>query len=63
MAHLDFEEPLVELEERIAALKALTEADDPEAAAIDAEIRALETQAPLTKWKCARSWRKPFIRN
>ncbi|KPK15588.1 MAG: hypothetical protein AMJ62_08750 [Myxococcales bacterium SG8_38] len=45
MAHLDFEEPLVELEERIAALKALTEADDPEAAAIDAEIRALETQA------------------
>lgn len=45
MAHLDFEEPLVELEERIAALKALTEPDDPEAAAIDAEIRALEMQA------------------
>ena len=26
MAHLDFEAPLVELEERIAALKALTDA-------------------------------------
>lgn len=45
VAHLDFEEPLVELEERIAALKALAEAGDPEASAIDSEIRALEAQA------------------
>jgi acetyl-CoA carboxylase alpha subunit len=45
MAHLDFEAPLVELEERIAALKALTEAGAPEAEAIDVEIGALEAQA------------------
>ena len=45
MAHLDFEAPLVELEERIAALKALTEAGAPEAEAIDGEIDALEAQA------------------
>ena len=45
MAHLDFEAPLVELEERIAALKALTEAGAPEADAIDGEIGALEAQA------------------
>jgi len=45
MAHLDFEAPLVELEERIAALKALTEAGAPEAEAIDGEIGALEAQA------------------
>ncbi len=45
MAHLDFEAPLVELEERIAALKALTEAGAPEADAIDGEIGALEVQA------------------
>jgi acetyl-CoA carboxylase carboxyl transferase subunit alpha len=45
MAHLDFEAPLVELEERIAALKALTDAGAPEAEAIDAEIQALQAQA------------------
>jgi acetyl-CoA carboxylase carboxyl transferase subunit alpha len=45
MAHLDFEAPLVELEERIAALKALTEAGAPEADPIDGEIGALEAQA------------------
>lgn len=45
MAHLDFEEPLVELEERIAALKALTESGSPEASEIDGEIQALEAQA------------------
>jgi len=45
MAHLDFEAPLVELEERIAALKALTDAGAPEAEAIDGEIDALEVQA------------------
>lgn len=45
MAHLDFEAPLVELEQRIAALKALTEAGAPEADAIDGEIGALEVQA------------------
>lgn len=45
MPHLDFEAPLVELEERIAALKALTESGAPEAEAIDAEISTLEAQA------------------
>ncbi|MGB8224290.1 MAG: acetyl-CoA carboxylase carboxyl transferase subunit alpha, partial [Polyangiales bacterium] len=45
MAHLDFEAPLVELEERIAALKALTEAGAPEADDIDAEIETLEARA------------------
>jgi acetyl-CoA carboxylase carboxyl transferase subunit alpha len=45
MAHLDFEAPLVELEERIAALKALTEAGAPEADAIDGQIASLEEQA------------------
>ncbi|NNE17540.1 MAG: acetyl-CoA carboxylase carboxyltransferase subunit alpha [Myxococcales bacterium] len=45
MAHLDFEAPLVELEERIAALRALTDAGAPEAEAIDGEIGALEAQA------------------
>jgi len=45
MAHLDFEAPLVELEERIAALKALTEAGAPEADAIDSQIETLRTQA------------------
>ena len=45
MAHLDFEEPLVELEERIAALKALTDGGAPEATDIDAQIAALEAQA------------------
>jgi acetyl-CoA carboxylase carboxyl transferase subunit alpha len=44
MAHLDFEAPLVELEERIAALKALTAAGAPEAEAIDWEIVALEAR-------------------
>ena len=45
MAHLDFEAPLVELEERIAALKELTEAGAPEAEDIEAQIHALEAQA------------------
>lgn len=45
MAHLDFEAPLVELEERIAALKALTEAGAPEAEDIDAQIGALQARA------------------
>ncbi len=45
MAHLDFEAPLVELEERIAALKALTEVGAPEADDIDAEIETLEARA------------------
>jgi len=45
MAHLDFEAPLVELEERIAALKALTDAGAPEADAIDVEIQTLLAQA------------------
>lgn len=45
MAHLDFEAPLVELEERIAALKALTDAGAPEAEAIDAQIDSLQAQA------------------
>jgi acetyl-CoA carboxylase carboxyl transferase subunit alpha len=45
MAHLDFEAPLVELEERIAALKALTDAGAPEGDAIDTEIQTLQTQA------------------
>jgi acetyl-CoA carboxylase carboxyl transferase subunit alpha len=45
MAHLDFEAPLVELEERIAALKALTEAGAPEADAIDSQIETLHAQA------------------
>ena len=35
MAHLDFEAPLVELEERIAALRALTENGAPEAEDLD----------------------------
>jgi len=45
MAHLDFEAPLVELEERIAALKALTESGAPEADAIDSQIETLRAQA------------------
>ena len=45
MAHLDFEAPLVELEERIAALRSLTDAGAPEAEAINGEIGALEAQA------------------
>ena len=45
MAHLDFEAPLVELEERIAALKELTEAGAPEAEAIDMQITTLAIQA------------------
>ncbi|MGB5701985.1 MAG: acetyl-CoA carboxylase carboxyltransferase subunit alpha [Polyangiales bacterium] len=45
MAHLDFEAPLVELEERIAALKALTEGGAPEAEDIDAQIQSLQAQA------------------
>ena len=45
MAHLDFEAPLVELEERIAALRELTENGAPEAEEIEAQIRSLEEQA------------------
>mgnify|MGYP001604025682 FL=1 len=45
MAHLDFEAPLVELEERIAALKALTDAGAPEAEDIDVQIQTLQAQA------------------
>lgn len=45
MAHLDFEAPLVELEERIAALRDLTGNGAPEATEIEAQIRSLETQA------------------
>ena len=45
MAHLDFEAPLVELEERIAALKSLTEAGAPEAETIEAQIESLEAKA------------------
>ena len=45
MAHLDFEAPLVELEERIAALRALTENGAPEAEEIEAQIQTLEAQA------------------
>ena len=45
MAHLDFEAPLVELEERIAALRALTESGAPEAEEIEAQIQSLEAQA------------------
>jgi acetyl-CoA carboxylase carboxyl transferase subunit alpha len=45
MAHLDFEAPLVELEERIAALRVLTESGAPEAQEIEAQIQSLEAQA------------------
>jgi acetyl-CoA carboxylase carboxyl transferase subunit alpha len=45
MAHLDFEAPLVELEERIAALRELTESGAPEAEAIEGQIEAMEAQA------------------
>jgi acetyl-CoA carboxylase carboxyl transferase subunit alpha len=45
MAHLDFEAPLVELEERIAALKELTQAGAPEAEDIEAQIEALQARA------------------
>ncbi len=45
MAHLEFEAPLAELEERIATLQALTEQGAPEAEAIDAEIHRLRIQA------------------
>jgi acetyl-CoA carboxylase carboxyl transferase subunit alpha len=44
MAHLEFEAPLVELEERIAALKELTDAGAPEAGAIDTEIQGLQAR-------------------
>lgn len=45
MAHLDFEAPLVELEERIEALEALTDSGTPESEAIEAQIESLRTQA------------------
>jgi len=51
MAHLDFEAPLVELEERIAALKALTDAGAPEADAIDVEIQSLLAQSEVLQRK------------
>ena len=68
MAHLDFEAPLVELEERIAALKALTDAGAPEADAIDTEIETLQAQvedlqrelfADLDVWKKVQLSRHP----
>jgi acetyl-CoA carboxylase carboxyl transferase subunit alpha len=68
MAHLDFEAPLVELEERIAALKALTDGGTPEAEAIDAEIETLQAQvedlqrklyADLDVWKKVQLSRHP----
>lgn len=51
MAHLEFEAPLVELEERIAALQALTEEGAPEADAIHAEIQTLKAQAEVLQRK------------
>ena len=45
MAHLDFEAPLVELEERISALQALIEGGGPEDKAIEAQIKTLRAQA------------------
>ena len=45
MAHLDFEAPLVELEERIAALRELTGAGAPDAEDIEAQIQTLQAQA------------------
>ena len=45
MGHLDFEAPLVELEERIAALRELTESGAPEAEAIEGQIATMEAQA------------------
>jgi len=45
MAHLDFEAPLVELEERIEALEALTDSGTPESKAIEAQIDSLRAQA------------------
>jgi len=45
MAHLDFEAPLVELEERIEALEALTDSGTPESNAIEAQIDSLRAQA------------------
>lgn len=75
MAHLDFEAPLVELEERIAALKALTDAGTPEAEAIDTEIETLQAQvedlqrklyADLDVWKKVQLSRhpdRPYLRD
>ena len=45
MAHLEFEAPLVELEERIATLRALTESGAPDAEEIETQIQSLEAQA------------------
>ena len=68
MAHLDFEAPLVELEERIAALKALTDGATPEAEAIDIEIETLQARvedlqrklyADLDVWKKVQLSRHP----
>jgi acetyl-CoA carboxylase carboxyl transferase subunit alpha len=75
MAHLDFEAPLVELEERIAALKALTDAGAPEAEDIDTQIQGLRAQADdlqrelyadLDVWKKVRLSRhpdRPYLRD
>jgi acetyl-CoA carboxylase carboxyl transferase subunit alpha len=75
MAHLDFETPLVELEERIATLKALTEKGVPEAEAIEEQIRALQAQtdeltrelfADLDVWKKVQLSRhpdRPYLRD
>ena len=75
MAHLDFEAPLVELEERIAALKELTDAGAPEADEIDAQIETLQAQAEdvqrqlygdLDVWKKVQLSRhpdRPYVRD
>lgn len=75
MAHLDFEAPLVELEERIAALRALTESGAPEAEGIDAQIESLqeradqvqrELYADLDVWKKVQLSRhpdRPYLRD
>lgn len=75
MAHLDFEAPLVELDERIAALKALTEEGGPEAEAIEVQIEMLQSQvdelqrelfADLDVWKKVQLSRhpdRPYLRD
>ena len=75
MAHLDFEAPLVELEERIAALKDLTEGGAPEADAINTQIETLHSQvehlqrelyADLDVWKKVQLSRhpdRPYLRD
>ena len=63
MAHLDFEAPLVELEERIAALRELTESGAPEAEAIESQIETMEAQAEDLQRKLYADldvWKKGF---